>query len=178
MIFEIFYSYNNQIAYYSIGPTPWLASKVRYENYNWGYNELGDWLKKELAGKMPALTFDVRYQFLEKLRRQAIAKGLKDKLEPYPALFVYEGNFDAGARLWILDRFHIYHGWPIISLQTYYDYLKEQGQNYYDQIGFKVKYFIFQTNLVPNRESSALMQSEPIHIKNLRNEAIFNIYRF
>ncbi|MEK7293341.1 MAG: glycosyltransferase family 39 protein, partial [Nitrospirota bacterium] len=50
--FEIFYSYNNQIAYYPVGPTPWLSSKVRYENYNWGYNELGQWLENELRGKM------------------------------------------------------------------------------------------------------------------------------
>ncbi len=34
--FEIFYSINNQIISYPIGPDPWLASKIRYENYNWG----------------------------------------------------------------------------------------------------------------------------------------------
>ena len=176
--FEIFYSWNNQIAYYPLGPAPWLSSKVRFENYNWGYNELGGWLEKELAGKMPAITFDLKYEFLEKIRDQTIEKGLKRSLEPYPALFVYDGNFDKAAKLWVLGRLHIYHGWPIISLKTYYDYLKENGFDYYDRVGFKNHYFIFQNNIAPSSEAQILMRGEPQIIRNQRGDEIFKIYKF
>ena len=178
IVFEIFYSYNNQIAYYPIGSTPWLASKVRYENYNWGYNELGKWIENELRGKVPAITFDLKYKFLEKLRDQAIEKGLENGLEPYPALFVYDGNFDKAAKLWILDRLHIYHGWPIINLKTYYDNLQKEGFDYYERVGFKNYYFIFQTNIVPSPEATVLMRGAPITIQNPRGDEVFKIYKF
>ena len=178
LVFEIFYSYNNQLAYYPIGSDPWLSSKIRYENYNWGYNNLEDWFARETKGKMPELTFDVKYRFLEELRLKAIQRDLEKGLVPYPALFVYEGNFDAGARLWVLDRFHIYHAWPIISLQTYYDHLKENGKDYYSQIGFKEKYFILASNLSPSKESQPLMKNKLTDIENLRGDKVFKIYKF
>lgn len=178
LTFEVLYSWNNQIAYYPIGPTPWLSSKVRYENYNWGYNELGQWLEQELKGKMPGLTFDLQYKFLEKLRDQAIEKGLAKNLIPYPALFIYDGNFDQGAKLWVLERLHIYHGWPIINLKTYFDYLQQNGFDYYDRIGFKNHYFILQNNIIPSQASQTLMRGEPVKILNKRGDEVFKIYKF
>lgn len=178
LIFEIFYSWNNQIRYYPVGPAPWLSSKVRFENYNWGYNKLSVWLENELRGKMPAITFDTKYQFLEKLRKQALERGQKHGLELYPALFVYAGNFDGGAKLWVLDRLHIYHAWPIINLETYYDYLQENGFDYYDRVGFTEKYFILQINVAPSPEINALSRGLPIVIKNQRGDEVFKIYKF
>lgn len=178
LLFEIFYSVNNQITYYPVGPTPWLSSKVRFQNYNWGYNELGQWLEQELSGKMPGLTFDPQYKFLDDLREKALARGLAQGLEPYPALMVYYGNFDLGAKLWTLDRLHIYRAWPIISLETYYDYLKENGFDYYERAGFKEVYFILQNNIVPIKEAEVLMRGEIIGIKNPRGETAFSVYKF
>ncbi|MDP3999219.1 MAG: glycosyltransferase family 39 protein [bacterium] len=178
LIWEIFYSINNQIAYYPIGSTPWLASKVRFENYNWGYNELGRWLEKELKGKMPGLTFDPRYKFLDDLRERALDRGLAEGLQPYPALIIYHGNFDLAAKLWVLDRLHIYHAWPVISLEAYYDYLQQNGFDYYERAGFKNVYFILQNNIVPAPESGALMRGEVTGIKNPRGEEVFKIYQF
>ncbi len=178
LAFEIFYSINNQIVYYPIGPTPWLSSKVRYENYNWGYNQLGEWLENELKGKLPALTFDMQYRFLEDLREKALNRGLAQGLEPYPALFVYEGNFDKAAKLWVLDRLHIYHAWPIISSETYFEYLQENGFDYYERSGFQNYYFIFQPNIVPSPAAQTLMRGAPIGIKNPRGEEAFQIYKF
>lgn len=178
LLFEIFYSWNNQIAYYPIGPMPWLASKVRYENYNWGYNQLGSYLENELKGKIPALTFDLQYKFLEKLRDNAIAQGLADGLEPYPALLVYDGNFDKAAKLWVLDRLHIYHAWPIISLKTATDYLKENGPDFFEKTGFRNYYFILQTNVVPLPEARPLMRGEVIGIENPKGDVAFKIYKF
>jgi len=177
MLFEIFYTINNQIAYYPVGPFPWLSSNVRYENYNWGYNELDEYLNNELGGKMPAITFDVKYQFLENLRVEAIAAGKKNGLDLYPALIVYEGNFDGGAKLWALDRYNIYHGWPVIDLETYLRYLREQGFDYVERSGFKVVYFIQSTNWVPPGDLGILTVGTPESIYNKRGDQVFKVYK-
>lgn len=177
-VFEIFYSYNNQIAYYPKGPEPWMASKIRYENYNWGYNELGKFLEEELKNKMPAFTFRARYQFIEELQDKSLQNAEEDGFEPYPALFVYYGNFDEGGRLWNLDRLNIYRGWPIISLETYFQYLQENGFDYYDRVGFQYHYFIVASNIVEPPELRQLIGSfNPILIKNPRGDTVFKIYK-
>lgn len=177
LIFEIFYSVNNQIIPYPIGPNPWLSSNVRYENYNWGYNELADYLRRELSGKMPAVTFDVKYDFLEDLRQRALDKGLAAGLDLYPALIVYEGNFDGGAKLWVLDKLHIYDAWPIISLQTYLDYLRDNGPDYIINSGFRVVYFIQGTNWVPPYDLGILTAGSRQSIYNKRGDEVFKIYK-
>ncbi|MEK9175291.1 MAG: glycosyltransferase family 39 protein, partial [Patescibacteria group bacterium] len=177
-LFEIFYSWNNQIAYYPIGRETWFASKVRYENYNWGYNELNNYFENEFKNKIPALTFDLRYQFLDKLRDDALSYGLQKGYQKYPALVVYFGNFDQAGKLWSFDRLHIYHAWPVISLQDYYDYLTKNGQNFYTEAGFKNYYFIMPTNSVPTAEFKKLIQgAEIIEIKNPREDTAFLVYK-
>ncbi len=177
LFFEIFYSVNNQILSYPIGPNPWLASNVRYENYNWGYNELGGYLEKEFSGKMPAVTFDVRYKFLEDLRQKALDNGRAEGLSLYPALVVYEGNFDGGAKLWVLDRLHVYYAWPIISLQTYMDYLRDNGSDYLEKSGFKIIYFIQKTNWVAPDDLGILISGSERGIYNKRGDEVFKIYK-
>lgn len=177
-LFEIFYSVNNQIIYYPYGSTPWFSSKVRYENYNWGYNDLDAFLKKELEGKMPALTFDMKYKFLENLREEALAEDKKEEKEFYPALIVYAGNFDLGAKLWVLDRLQIYHAWPVISIDTYFDYLQKNGFDFYERSGFKDRYFILQTNIVPSEADQSLMKGERVSIYNKRGDEAFQVYKF
>ncbi len=177
--FEIFYSYNNQIAYYPKGPQPWLSSKVRYENYNWGYNELEDYLNKEFLGKMPALTFVNRYQFLDDLQDNALKKVRAKGLEPYPALLVYYGNIDEGPKLWILEKLHIYHGWPIITFDTYGQFLRDEGQDYYKKSGFKNYYFIEAANSVAPPEFRSIVQDKKSAlIKNPRGDIVFKVYKF
>jgi len=179
LAFEIFYSYNNQIAYYPNGPTTWLSSKVRYENYNWGYDALNNYLEKELAGKMPALTFYPKYQFLNKLQDDALTEARQRNLEPDPALLVYYGNIDDGARLWIFDRLRFYHAWPIISFKEYNDFMKEKGADYYMKSGFKNYYFMLSTNIVPSAEFQALIKDHaPVSIFNHRGDEVFKIYKF
>ena len=184
-IFEIFYSYNNQIAYYPIGASPaeprknspWLTSLVRLENYNWGYNALGNWLETELKGKIPAITFDLQYQFLEKFRDSALKSGLARGYETYSALIVYDGNFDRAGRLWALDRLHIYHAWPIISAETYSKYLKENGADFYKKAGFKNFYYITQPGYLSLYDISALKIGEIIPIKNPYGNETFLVYK-
>lgn len=178
ILFEIFYSINNEIIYYPRGPTPWFSSKIRYENYNWGYNELDDYLNKEFAGKMPALTFDLQYQFLEKLREAALADGLQAGLAHTPFLIVYGGNFDDGPKLWVMERRITYHAWPVLRLEDYLKYLHEQGSDYFERAGFKDQYFIMQTNMVPPEEFSVRVKNiAPLIIKNQRGDEVFKVYK-
>ncbi len=178
--FELFYSWNNQIAYYPVGSRPWLSSKVRYENYNWGYNALGEYMEKELAGKMPALTFDVRYNFLEQRRDAALEEGRQQFLTPYPAMIVTYGNFDHAAKLWALDRLQIYHGWPVISLEEYFQFLNQNGFDYFEGQGFQHYYFIVQTNIALDPVVNQFLKSTntiPLTIRNPRGEEVFQIYK-
>ncbi len=177
IIFEIFYSVNNQILDYPKGPNPWFSSNVRYENYNWGYNELADYLDREFSGKMPAVTFDVKYGFLEDLRQRALDKGISQGLDLYPALVVYEGNFDGGAKLWVLDKLNVYYAWPVISLRTYLDYLRDNGPDYLEKSGFRTVYFIQKTNWVPPGDLGVLTAGSEQGIYNKRGDEIFKIYK-
>lgn len=178
LIFEIFYSVNNQIIYYPVGPEPWLASKVRYENYNWGYNELGDYLKKELAGKMPMLVFNMKYKFLNDLRDSVIINDQAQGLEPYPALIFWAGNLDNGGKLWVLDRQHVYHAWPVITIDDYFGFLNENGADYFKRIGFQIQYFIVQNSFVPTSDMLPLMRGTPEIIYNPRGDAAFKVYKY
>ncbi|MDE2001249.1 MAG: glycosyltransferase family 39 protein [Patescibacteria group bacterium] len=177
MLFELAYTVNNQIDYYPVGPNPWFSSNIRYENYNWGYNQLDEYLQQEFGDKMPGVTFDVKYQFLENLRDQALADDQVKGLDPYPALIVYEGNFDGGAKLWVLDRWNAYHAWPIIDLQTYYQYLQQNGFDYVQKSGFKELYFIEATDWVPPGDLGVLTQGQETDIKNPEGDVVFKIYK-
>lgn len=176
--FEVAYSYNSQISYYPTGSTPWFSSKIRYENYNWGYNDLDKYLKKELVGKLPAYVFDMQYKFLEKVRDTNLLKARKEGLEFYPALIAYYGNFDDGAKLWVLERLMTYHGWPVITLEDYFDMLKKNGPDYFDKTGFKQYYFIVMTNIEPTPQVREFIKNiSHQSIFNKRGDEIFRIYR-
>ena len=178
ILFEIFYSINNQIAYYPVGASPWLSSKVRFENYNWGYNALGEFFASELKNKMPAIRFEAKYRFIEEKQDRSLELAKKRGFEPYPAMIVTYGNFDRGAKLWVLDRLHIYHGWPVIDLETYFNYLQENGFDYYRRVGFKHYYFILSANIVPSPEFQTLIQkTQFISIFNPRGEEVFKVYK-
>lgn len=177
MIFEVFYSINGQIAYYPKGGFPWAFSKVRYENYNWGYNELDQFLKKELAGKLPARVFDMRYKFLEKVRDANLLQARRSGLKPYPALIAYYGNFDDGAKLWVLERLMTYHGWPMIDLKDYFDMLEKNGDDYFAKAGFKEFYFIVMTNIEPTPKVREFVKNMPYQgIFNKRGDEVFRVY--
>ncbi len=183
IVFEIFYSVNSQIFYYPWGRAAWLYSKVRYENYNWGYNELKDFFDVELKNKMPALAFDSKYQFLESQQKESLKKARQQEFQAYPILIVYDNLVANIPQLWILDRLQIYHGWPVNKAE---DYLALGNKN-----AFTETYFIRPTVNVPFKDLPHLSQaadimeldliargSQPLVLKNKRNEDVFKIYKF
>jgi predicted membrane-bound dolichyl-phosphate-mannose-protein mannosyltransferase len=149
LFFELCYSANSQILAYPKGPELWAWSSARYENYNWGYHELDTWMREKTDGKMPALAFEQKYHFIEEIHKTALAKAERAGKKPYPALFVYDKNIQSIAQLWILDRLQIYHAWPIITADTYIEFLQNKGALYFSQAGFTEIYYIFPTDKVP-----------------------------
>lgn len=178
LVFEVLYSVNNQIISYPLGPYPWLSSRAREETYPWGYNALGEFLDRELAGKTPAYMLESRYAFLNILQEQAIRNARAQHLTPYPALIVYFGNFNPSAKLMILDRLQIYHGWPVVSAQNYFDTLREHGADFYTRSGFSRQYFVMQANIVPSPAIRLFTQGkEMTPVKNPRGDVAFMVYQ-
>jgi len=178
VIFEAFYAANSQIAYYPLGPRPWLSSAIRYENFNWGYNELEAYLTRELRHTYPAATFETKYRFVRELQDASIGRAKASGAEPYPALIAYYGNFDLAPQLWIFDRRLMYHGWPVIPWLEYRKAAAASGENAFARAGIQHEYFILQTNIVPEPEFAALVRDiEPIPIANPRGEEAFRVYK-
>ncbi|PIT92337.1 MAG: hypothetical protein COU08_02915 [Candidatus Harrisonbacteria bacterium CG10_big_fil_rev_8_21_14_0_10_42_17] len=188
-LFEIFYSVNNQILPYPVGVTPWTVSEVRAVNANWGYNELDRYLRDELRGKLPAFTFDARYQFISDLQDESVERARARGLEPFAALIVYDGSIFNTAQLWTLDRLQVYHGWPVLSLDTYDSFLANEGSDFFERSGFKSLYYIQPTDAVLHRgdvsqteagkrfEQMLLDQgSTPLLLSNLRGDIAFRVY--
>lgn len=191
LLFEVLYSINSQILHYPIGPQFWTWSKVRYENYPWGYNELDNFLAKELKNKMPLLAFTTRYQFLEKIKEEALKKAEQENKQPYPALIIYDSNIQSAAQLWSLDRLQIYHGWPVMKAEDFMDALDQFGIDYFNQAGIQNFYFITPTDKVPLKpadkltilgpafENDLLLRGiKPIFLYNRRSEEVFRVYKF
>lgn len=182
--FEMFYSINSQIIYYPIGSAPLVFSeKARYENYNWGYNELGEFLNEELKGKMPALSFKMRHKFLSDIQEKFLAKASKQKLQSYSAILVYDQNILNTPQLWFLDRLQIYHGWPVVNTEAYSVMPNKNS--------FENKYFIIPTDKVSLKKETkltiigSLLEQKllqdgivPASILNKRAEEVFRVYKF
>lgn len=174
--FEAAYAVNNQIAYYPAGPRPWFASPLRYENFNWGHNELDRYLAGELAGKIPALTFEPRYQFVRDLQERRIARSRERGSEPYPALFVIYANLDLAPELWILHRRLMHDGWPIMTLDEYREAFGSDPASA-GRAGFRHQYVILQSSIVPTPEFRTLTSgADPIPVVNPRGEKAFWVY--
>ncbi len=192
---ETLYSTNSLVLNYPIGPQPILFSHLRYDNYNWGYNELSDYLDGELAGKFPALTFEARYKFIEKIQDASIKLARDLGWRPSHALLIYDGNISSPAQLWIFDRLQIYHGWPVMEAGEYLSLIREKREGYLAEAGLTSRYFITPTSNIPLKteslggrltESGRLLEDllnhqigvAPSVIVNKRGETVFRIYKF
>ncbi len=188
---ETLYSINSQLLPYPKGPEVWAWSPVRFENYNWGYKELDEWMREKIEGKMPALAFEQKYHFVSAIHKEALAKAERNSKQPMSALFVYDKNINSIAQLWIMDRLQIYHAWPIITADTYIQFLNEKGADYFDRMGFQEIYYIFPTEKVPWKKPPHITDTggkleetliknklQPaIILENKRGEEAFRIYR-
>ena len=181
-LFEIFYSVNSQIIPYPKGPDCCSFSKVRYDNYSWGYNELEKFLEKELSGKYPAIILNSPHRFITDLQNASVEKVKGSGSTPSAAIIVYNDNIHKAPQLWSLDRRQIYHGWPVLKTE---DYLALPAA------GFKNHYFIMPTDKLPWRTDGKFTDTGirfeqtlsarglvPTALYNNRGEEVFRIYKF
>ena len=191
-IWETVYSVNTEIFYYPKGEEILaFAPGARSEQANWGYHELEKFLAREFEGKMPAQAFYMKYSFLEDRHRRAIDEALRDGRTPYSLAVIYDGNVHAMAQLWVLDRWNIYHAWPVVKIEQYRAYMQAQGITDITTSGFEHYYFIRPTDAVLLRgaesrtDYGALLEAElvgrgisPTQIFNRRGEEAFRVYAF
>lgn len=189
VVLAILYSINSLIIGYPVGPQFWTWSAVRFDTYNWGYNELDGFLRAELDGKRPAISFNMRYRFLQEVSNRALADTQLRELQPLPALIIYDDNVQNAAQLWILDRLQIYHGWPVLKLQAYLQMFDQLGPDFFSKAGFRNYYFITPTNRVPWKKSPtdlglqfeqqfAASGFSPIVLQNKKGDDVFRIYKY
>ncbi len=191
VLFEIFYTVNSVIAYYPAGSTPWAHSKVRLENFNWGFNNLQPYLDRELGGKMPAVAFEQKYKFVAAVQEQALDADIAQKLPRYSAVIIYDGNINSFAQLWNLDRLQIYHAWPVLKTETYIGYLSENRLTDIQKDGFEKHYFIALGSTLPVKSADKLTQTGAAFEKELlrrgighekiynrRGEEAFRVYKY
>lgn len=177
--FELFYTVNNQILPYPAGPTPWLASDLRYQTYRWGYAEADAYLERELRGRYPAFLFETKYDFIRDIQNADIAAAKKNGLAPYPALILYDGNYELAAEVWLFDRRMLYHGWPIADFNEFAHQSSDGNGAVLIPPDFRVTYLVFQTNRVPAPAAFPLIRRASSHLtlKNKRGDDAFEIYK-
>lgn len=191
-VFEALYSINTQILYYPRGAEAWaFAGGARSENYNWGFNELADYLEVELRGKIPAVAFTMRYEFLDRLHNEATTRASVQKLRPYSAVIIYDGNIQNMAQLWVLDRLNIYHAWPVLKTEQYIEFMGANNIKDIATAGFDHYYFIIPNDRMPHKNAAHYTQMgraferelvarglKPVSITNKRDEEAFRVYKF
>lgn len=143
---ETFFVINTLFTYYPIGKVNFAYSYVDVESYNWGYNQLNNYLVQLLRDKRPAITFPVKYQFLQDIKEKALAKAEKEDKKPVSWLLIYDTNMYNLATFWLFHRQLVYQAWPVITAETYI----EQGHNYWLEQGVEDFYFfkIFDGKLI------------------------------
>ncbi len=183
LLWEIIYTANTDLLPYPLGQKHFAFSRLRYENYRWGYNELDKFLAEELAGKFPAFVLNQKYQFLDRIIDRDL-KRAEQRGQPYSALLIYDSNLQDAGKFWSLDRLQIYHGWPVIKTEGFPELQKFDLPPH-------VTYFITPTEKVlikaisrltlegPKFERSLLAKGiVPVIINNQKNEPVFKIYKF
>ncbi|OGY44597.1 MAG: hypothetical protein A2729_00155 [Candidatus Buchananbacteria bacterium RIFCSPHIGHO2_01_FULL_39_14] len=187
--FEIFYSVNTFFVLKPVGRSPLVFSgDLGRSRGNFGFNQLDQYLKNELVGKVPAVRFQLANDYLEKRVKKYLAqKGGQDA----NILLVFNHNIKDGPDIWYLWRRQFYEGWPVVTADKFLNDLQSNGQNYYLDAGFKNFYFIQPTNLTLLRPADkqtqagtilgqALIKSgiQPIEIKNLAGQTSFLVFKF
>lgn len=184
LAFELAYTINTDLLPYPVGPKHFAYSRLRYENYRWGYNELDDFLASELSGKYPLFVLNQPYKFLDKSIDASLVAAKTRNNQPYSAIIVYDNNTQNAGRLWSFNRLQTYHGWPTMKVE---DFLEVQKLD----LPAHTTYFVEPTDKVILKPIGLLTDAGlkmeqflikkgiiPTLIKNQRGEPAFRVYKF
>ena len=137
VVLEIFFSANTFLPYYSWGKENLTYSYLKIESYNYGYNQLNNYLVQLLRDKSPAVTFTTRYQFLEEIKKKALVKAEQQGRAEKAILLVYDSDMYDLATFWLFHRLMVYQGWPVVTADTYLG----QGEDFWRSQGITDFYF-------------------------------------
>ncbi|HLC89859.1 MAG TPA: glycosyltransferase family 39 protein [Patescibacteria group bacterium] len=186
---EIFYTVNTFFVLKPISPAPIFYSyDLRQSRGNFGFNQLNQYLNDALAGKSPAVRFQLNNAYLEKRVSNYLDKqtGQDAKI-----LLIFDHNIKDGPDVWYLWRWQFYEGWPVVTADQFLSELKNNGQNYYLDAGFNNFYFIQPTELILWRQADKQTQAgailgqsllksgiQPKEIQNSAGQTSFLVYQF
>lgn len=186
LLVELFFTVNTLLMPYPVGQVGITYSSLKTESYQWGYHQLNVYLERLLSGKQPAVSFPSRYQFLEDIKQPALERAQAAGDEPVSWLLVYDANLYDVATLWIFHRQLVYHGWPVVTADSYLD----QGLAYWRQQGITDFYFFkavdetmllqpaaAQTDAV-DRLAGSLSDVTPEIIKRPDGREVFAVYHW
>lgn len=191
LIWEMVFSINSYILHQPIGKEIFCYSKIHWDMHPWGFNKLDAYLDKIYQNKYPGITIPYNLQFLEKIKDQAIIDMKERYYEPANIITVYNDNIDDLASLWVLNRRSLYQAWPILTIDSYKNLLKEYNEDDLRNIGVTDFYFIQLTDNVllktfkkqdslgyEMEEQLKFNNIKPEIIYNFKNEEIFRVYHY
>lgn len=138
LLAELAYSVNTSIIMPPIGSRYFSFSRLAYDRYAWGYNDLEQFLAERLDRARPGVTLETKYAFVNDLQRQALASARQAGKPAKSLLVVYDASLSDKAVLWSLHRRLVYRGWPVVSAGAF---RRAGGESFFRQQG--VREFLF-----------------------------------
>lgn len=184
---ETIFSYNTHILK---SPKNFFSREIQKHYAYEGYNDLDLWLETVTKNKRPKYSFPFQYSFLENKRQKINTLVMLSNVEEVAILFVYDSNFNEQSTLWIMHRYSIYYGWPVLNTNQYLKTIQEEGNLAYKNLGFEKIYlvkknpetlglaFSSETDTAENLlKILELNKKNPSYeIQNIFNKTAFEIY--
>ena len=193
---EIFFSANTFLALRPVGITSFTYAPINVEMKNFGFNQINEYLDKELKNKVSGAFGKPEYQFMADLHNRAIKEAKEKKYKSYPLIVIYDKNFNFLSTLWTFQRRLMYYGWPMMSDKAFFDITGDEWEKYYQKQG--IKNFIYFTGVenldfgvqsiyAPYKLKQGVTDLEkhlqengikPEYVKNKNDFNAFKVYKF
>ncbi|MFA5126637.1 MAG: glycosyltransferase family 39 protein [Patescibacteria group bacterium] len=187
-LWEAFFSYNTNISYQKIGQEGVSYSRLKYQAYNYGYNQLDNYLDNLLQDKRPAVKLTAVNANIDNLISQSFAKQI-GQAEPW--LFVYNDRINNEGIVWSLTRRMLYQAWPVVSFEAYQASKIKDKPAVLKEMGVRQVYYIAPTDKLPiqatvtpellqslNQWENSLPPASLVReIKDARQQTVFRVYK-
>lgn len=151
-VLELLFSLNSFFFLRPLGSPGITYAPINKETQNVGFNQLAEFLNLKFIDAYSLLVGEPAYPFLKDIVTSRIDRAVERGYHPRSVLIVYDRDINFLARLWYLDRYTIYDGWPIMSDERFFNYTKGEFDAFYRAQG--VKEFIYIAPATPAVEKS------------------------
>jgi len=143
LVFETLFSINSNLLVSPKGSEHWTYTKVITQDSYWGYNELDQYLGKQLDGTVTTLLLQSRRPIVGELIKKNLDKRLRSgKFQEQDTLVIYDTNMNWYPRVWYLNRRALYNAVPLVTADDFLKVLREEGEDFYVKAGFQKFVFI------------------------------------